>query len=233
MAAPRKRSPTPNFKVRRWRESRAKRSARAAEIVGRLRSEYPDADCALTYSSPWELLVATILSAQCTDKRVNAETPALFARFSSPESFAEADITEIEELVRRTGFFRNKALAIKESAITVVEVYNGQLPRSMEDLLGLRGVARKTANVVLGTAFGVAVGVVVDTHVTRLSQRLGLTARTDAPGIEKDLMALVEQLEWVFLGHALILHGRAVCKARRANCAECVLADVCPSAVVS
>ena len=233
MAASRKRSPTPKFKVRRWRESRAKRSARAEEIVARLHSGYPDADCALHFSSPWELLVATILSAQCTDERVNAETPALFARFPNPESFAEADIAEIEELVRRTGFFRNKARSIKESAMTLVGEFGGQLPRTMEDLLRLRGVARKTANVVLGTAFGIAVGVVVDTHVTRLSQRLGLTARTDAPGIEKDLMTLVEQPEWVFLGHALIMHGRAVCTARRARCGECALADICPSAVTA
>ena len=233
MAARRKRKPSPKFKIRRWRESRAKRAARSAEIVRRLHSSYPDADCALTYSSPWELLVATILSAQCTDERVNAETPALFARFPSPRSFAEADIAEIEELVRRTGFFRNKARAIKESAIVLVEQFDGRLPRTMDELLTLRGVARKTANVVLGTAFGIAAGVVVDTHVSRLSQRLGLTARTDAPGIEKDLMALVEQSEWVFLGHSLIQHGRAVCGARRALCGECPLADICPSAVTA
>lgn len=224
---------SPKFKIRRWRESRAKRAARTAEIVGRLHAGYPDADCALTYSSPWELLVATILSAQCTDERVNAETPALFARFPSPQSFAEADISEIEELVRRTGFFRNKARAIKESAITLVEEFDGRLPQTMEELLTLRGVARKTANVVLGTAFGIAAGVVVDTHVSRLSQRLGLTAKSDAPGIERDLMVLVDQPEWVFFGHALILHGRSVCKARRALCGECSLAEICPSAVTA
>ncbi len=231
MAARRKNSPASKFRIRRWRESRAKRSLRTADIVGRLHAEYPDADCALTFSSPWELLVATILSAQCTDERVNAETPALFARFPSPQSFAEADIAEIEELVRRTGFFRNKARAIKESAVALVEEFDGQLPRSMEELLTLRGVARKTANVVLGTAFGIAAGVVVDTHVSRLSQRLGLTAKSDAPGIEKDLMALVDQSEWVFFGHSLILHGRSVCKARRALCDECSLAEICPSAL--
>ncbi len=231
MAARRKNSPASKFRIRRWRESRAKRSLRTADIVGRLHAEYPDADCALTFSSPWELLVATILSAQCTDERVNAETPALFARFPSPQSFAEADIAEIEELVRRTGFFRNKARAIKESAVALVEEFDGQLPQTMEDLLTLRGVARKTANVVLGTAFGIAAGVVVDTHVSRLSQRLGLTAKSDAPGIEKDLMALVDQSEWVFFGHSLILHGRSVCKARRALCGECSLADFCPSAL--
>ncbi len=224
---------SPKFKIRRWRESRAKRAARTAEIVGRLHAGYPDADCALTYSSPWELLVATILSAQCTDERVNAETPALFARFPSPQSFAEADISEIEELVRRTGFFRNKARAIKESAIALVEEFDGRLPQTMEELLTLRGVARKTANVVLGTAFGIAAGVVVDTHVSRLSQRLGLTAKSDAPGIERDLMVLVDQPEWVFFGHALILHGRSVCKARRALCGECSLAEICPSAVTA
>ena len=231
MAARRARKNSRKFKIRRWRESRAKRSERTAEIVDRLHAEYPDADCALTFSSPWELLVATILSAQCTDERVNAETPALFARFPSPESFAEADIAEIEELVRRTGFFRNKARAIQESATALVEEFDGQLPRTMEELLTLRGVARKTANVVLGTAFGISAGVVVDTHVSRLSQRLGLTARSDAPGIEKDLMALVDQSEWVFFGHSLILHGRAVCKARRALCGECRLSEICPSAV--
>lgn len=231
MAARRKKTPASKFRIRRWRESRAKRSLRTSEIVGRLHAEYPGADCALTFSSPWELLVATILSAQCTDERVNAETPALFARFPSPRSFAEADIAEIEDLVRRTGFFRNKARAIKESAVALVEEFDGQLPRSMEELLTLRGVARKTANVVLGTAFGIAAGVVVDTHVSRLSQRLGLTAKSDAPGIEKDLMSLVDQSEWVFFGHSLILHGRSVCKARRALCGECSLADICPSAL--
>lgn len=233
MAVRRKSRGSPKFKIRRWRESRAKRAARTAEIVGRLHAGYPDADCALTYSSPWELLVATILSAQCTDERVNAETPALFARFPSPQSFAEADISEIEELVRRTGFFRNKARAIKESAIALVEEFDGRLPQTMEELLTLRGVARKTANVVLGTAFGIAAGVVVDTHVSRLSQRLGLTAKSDAPGIERDLMVLVDQPEWVFFGHALILHGRSVCKARRALCGECSLAEICPSAVTA
>lgn len=231
MAARRKKTPASKFRIRRWRESRAKRSLRTSEIVGRLHAEYPGADCALTFSSPWELLVATILSAQCTDERVNAETPALFARFPSPRSFAEADIAEIEDLVRRTGFFRNKARAIKESAVALVEEFDGQLPRSMEELLTLRGVARKTANVVLGTAFGIAAGVVVDTHVSRLSQRLGLTAKSDAPGIERDLMSLVDQSEWVFFGHSLILHGRSVCKARRALCGECSLADICPSAL--
>ncbi len=233
MAARRKTRGSPKFRIRRWRESRAKRTARAAQIANRLRAGYPDADCALTYSSPWELLVATILSAQCTDERVNAETPALFARFPSPQSFAEADITEIEELVRRTGFFRNKARAIKESATALVEEFNGELPRTMEELLTLRGVARKTANVVLGTAFGIAAGVVVDTHVSRQSQRLGLTSRTDAPGIEKDLMGLLDRSEWVFFAHSLILHGRSVCKARRPLCGECALADVCPSAVTA
>ena len=233
MAVRRRSRGSPKFKIRRWRESRAKRAARTAEIVGRLHAGYPDADCALTYSSPWELLVATILSAQCTDERVNAETPALFARFPSPQSFAEADISEIEELVRRTGFFRNKARAIKESAIALVEEFDGRLPQTMEELLTLRGVARKTANVVLGTAFGIAAGVVVDTHVSRLSQRLGLTAKSDAPGIERDLMVLVDQPEWVFFGHALILHGRSVCKARRALCRECSLAEICPSAVTA
>lgn len=233
MAVRRRGRGSPKFKIRRWRESRAKRAARTAEIVGRLHAGYPDADCALTYSSPWELLVATILSAQCTDERVNAETPALFARFPSPQSFAEADISEIEELVRRTGFFRNKARAIKESAIALVEEFDGRLPQTMEELLTLRGVARKTANVVLGTAFGIAAGVVVDTHVSRLSQRLGLTAKSDAPGIERDLMVLVDQPEWVFFGHALILHGRSVCKARRALCGECSLAEICPSAVTA
>ena len=200
-------------------------------VLGGLKKSYPEAECALRHANPLQLLVATILSAQCTDERVNAETPALFARFPSPQSFAEADIAEIEELVRRTGFFRNKARAIKESATALVEEFDGQLPRTMEELLTLRGVARKTANVVLGTAFGIAAGVVVDTHVSRLSQRLGLTARTDAPGIEKDLMALVDQSEWVYFGHSLILHGRAVCKARRALCGECALADICPSAL--
>lgn len=231
MAARKAKSKAAAFKIRRWRESRAKRTDRTAMIVAQLKALYPDADCELQYSSPWELTVATILSAQCTDQRVNAETPALFARFPSPADFAVADLAEIEELVRRTGFFRNKALAIKAAATRVVEEYDGRLPASMDELLTLRGVARKTANVVLGTAFGIASGIVVDTHISRLAQRLGLTAAQDPVRIEKDLMALVDQTEWVFFGHSLIWHGRRICKARRADCPNCQLSELCPSAL--
>ena len=221
------------FKIRSWRESRARRRARVATIVQRLHRDYPDADCALTYSSPWELLVATILSAQCTDERVNQETPALFARYPTIEAMAAAGQEEMEEMVRRTGFFRNKARAIREAAAAIVNDFGGELPRDLDDLLTLRGVARKTANVVLGTAFNVPSGVVVDTHIGRLSQRLGFTRETGPEKIEQALIDLLEQDEWIFTGHALIWHGRRVCDARKPDCPACQLRDLCPSSTAT
>jgi endonuclease-3 len=219
------------FKTRSWRESRATQSERMDEIVRRLHELYPGADCALSYSSPWELLVATILSAQCTDERVNKETPALFARYPTIEAMAAAGQEEMEEMVRRTGFFRNKARAIREAAAAIVENFGGELPRDLDQLLTLRGVARKTANVVLGTAFGIPSGVVVDTHIGRLSQRLGLTKETSPEKIEQVLMELMDRDEWIFTGHAIIWHGRQVCDARKPLCSECRLSDICPSSI--
>ena len=224
-ASPKKKS----FQVRRWRESKSKRRERAKEIVARLHDEYPDADCELNYSTPWELLVATILSAQSTDVRVNKETPALFARYPTIEAMAEASQEDMEEMVRRTGFYRNKARAVREAAAAVVENFGGEMPANMDDLLTLRGVARKTANVVLGTAFGIASGITVDTHVNRLSHRIDLSRQKAPEKIEQDLMDLFPQDEWIFAGHSLIWHGRRVCDARKPACDRCALNDLCPS----
>ncbi len=233
MASRKKAKGSATFKIRRWRESKTKRADRASVIVGLLREVYPDADCALEFSNAWELTVATILSAQCTDVRVNAETPALFARYPTIADYATADIAELEELVRRTGFFRNKARAIREAAITIGEEFGDELPQSMDELLRLRGVARKTANVVLGTAFGIASGIVVDTHVSRIAARLGLTAQSDPQKIEQDLVALIPQDQWIFFGHGVILHGRAICQARKPRCQSCRLSQLCPSAIAT
>ncbi len=205
---------------------------RIDEIIRRLHRAYPDAICALDHNNAFELLVATILSAQCTDERVNKVTPALFARYPTPLAFAEADITELEQAVHSTGFYRNKAKNIKTAAQRLVQVYGGEVPTSMDELLTLAGVARKTANVVLGTAFGIADGVVVDTHVRRLSNRLGLTTHDDPEKIERDLMALLPRTEWVGFAHRLILHGRQICDARKPNCALCTLNELCPSALL-
>jgi len=207
--------------------------ARVRTILQRLEQSYPDAECSLSWRNPLELLVATILSAQCTDVRVNLVTPALFARFAAARDFAGSDPAELEDLVRTTGFFRNKAKSIRGACVRIGEAYGGVVPRTMEDLLTLPGVARKTANVVLGVAFGIADGVVVDTHVQRLSRRLGLT-REEAPvKIEPDLMALVPRDRWVKFSHQMIQHGRRICAARSPKCGECPLADVCPSAATA
>lgn len=203
---------------------------RIPEIIARLRQAHPDACCALTHENPLQLLVATILSAQCTDERVNQVTPALFARYPTAEALAGADRTELEELVRSTGFYRQKARYIQEASQTIVHRHGGQVPDDMDELLALSGVARKTANVVLGVGFGIGEGVVVDTHVKRLSQRLGLTSETDPVKIERDLMTLVPQSDWIDISHLLIFHGRRVCSARRPDCAGCILRDLCPSA---
>ncbi len=211
------------------RRSPAGARARVLEVVERLRSEYPRAECALVHESPLQLLVATILSAQCTDERVNMVTPVLFTRYPTAEALAEARQEDVEEVIRSTGFFRMKARAIREMSQDVVSRFGGLVPSRMEDLVSLRGVGRKTANVVLGVAFGVP-GFPVDTHVTRLSGRLRLTASSDPVQIESDVCAMVPRQEWTDLSLRLILHGRRVCAARSPRCPECVLNDICPSA---
>jgi endonuclease-3 len=219
----------------RKRTSRpVRRTARppAAEIMSLLKEAYPDARCALDYRNAYELLCATILSAQCTDVRVNQVTPALFARYPTPFELARARPADVEEIVKPTGFFRNKTKSLIGMAQAVVADHGGEIPRTMEELRALPGVGRKTANVVLSNAFGTNEGVTVDTHVTRLSRLLGLTRETDAVKIEEDLMTLFPKEDWGLLSHLLIFHGRQVCIARRPRCGECVLARHCPSALV-
>lgn len=203
---------------------------RALEILIRLKRLYPEAPCTLDYETPVQLLVATILSAQCTDARVNMVTPALFKRFPDAIALANADIEELENLVRSTGFYRNKAKNIKGACWAIVHKFDRQVPQRMELLLELPGVARKTANVVLAHAFGINMGVTVDTHVKRLSQRLGLTEHTDPIRIERDLMLLLPQADWENWSIRLVYHGRAVCNAKNPVCDICELADLCPSA---
>jgi endonuclease-3 len=208
----------------------AAKKQRALEILILLKRLYPDATCSLSYRTPVQLLVATILSAQCTDDRVNQVTPALFSRFPDAFSLASADLEELENLVRSTGFYRNKAKNIKAACQTIVEEFGGEVPKQMEKLVSLPGVARKTANVVLAHAYGIIQGVTVDTHVKRLSKRLGLTEQTDPVKTERDLMKLLPQPEWENWSIRLIYHGRAVCQARKPRCRECLLARLCPSA---
>lgn len=210
----------------------ADRKQRTVEIIKRLKKAYPDAHCALIHSNPFELLVATILSAQCTDERVNIVTANLFRKYRGPQDFIEVSQAELEKDVHSTGFFRNKAKNIKAASQRIVEVYGGEIPRMMEEILTLGGVARKTANVVLGNAFGIASGVVVDTHVSRLSQRLGLTIEKTPEKIERDLEKLVPKKNWIMFPHWMIFHGRQICNARKPKCGECVLAAICPSAMV-
>ena len=223
---------SPQPKRRSRRESAAARRARTAEIVRRLHDEYPDAKCSLDHRNAYELLTATILSAQCTDERVNMVTPALFRRYPAPDDLAGARTEELEELIRSTGFFRNKAKSLLGMAGALTDRHAGSVPESMSELVALPGVGRKTANVVLGNAFQRNEGVVVDTHVKRVSGRLGLTSHTDPEKIELDLMALVERDEWTDISHLFIYHGRAVCKAPTPKCELCVLADICPSSRV-
>ncbi|GAP93869.1 endonuclease III [Leptolyngbya sp. NIES-2104] len=203
---------------------------RALEILVRLKKLYPEAPCTLDYETPVQLMVATILAAQCTDERVNTVTPALFRRFPDAAALAGADVSELENLVRSTGFYRNKAKNIQAACQLIMEKYGGEVPRSMEDLTSLPGVARKTANVVSAHAFGVNLGVTVDTHVKRLTYRLGLTKNTEPVKIERDLMKLLPQPDWENWSIRLVYHGRAVCNARSPQCDRCVLADLCPSA---
>jgi endonuclease-3 len=206
--------------------------AHALELHRRLGDLYPDAHCELDFQSPLQLLVATILSAQCTDKRVNMVTPALFAAYPTAQALAHAPIEHLEELVKSTGFFRMKAKSIQGMARALVERHGGEVPSDMASLVVLPGVGRKTANVVLGNAFSINHGVVVDTHVGRLATRLGLTRETDPVKVEAALMPLFPQESWTMLSHLLIFHGRRTCDARKPRCGECVLADVCPSAVL-
>jgi endonuclease-3 len=202
---------------------------RIAKILAGLGKAYPNATCALTHSSPWELLVATILSAQCTDARVNMVTPTLFRRFPTPAAMATASLPEIEEIIRTTGFYHNKAKSISGAATAVVERFVGEVPRTMEELLTVPGAARKTANVVLGTAYGIAVGVVVDTHVLRLTRRLELTLNTEPKKVEQDLIKIIPKDHWIAFSHELILHGRAICIARKPRCADCTIEKECHS----
>src|SRR5580658_837660 len=208
----------------------AERKARIAEILRRLDKMYPNATCALHHRSPWELLVATILSAQCTDKRVNLVTPGLFAKYPTPRDFAAVKPEVLAEDIRSTGFFNNKAKSIVGAAKKIVNDFGGKVPRTIEELLTVPGAARKTANVVLGTAYNIVSGIVVDTHVQRISQRLDLTKQTDPVKIEQDLMQIVPRDRWILFSHQIILHGRALCVARKPKCAECKLDPVCYAA---
>jgi endonuclease-3 len=202
----------------------------AATILERLKKEYPDAHCELDFETPLQLLIATILSAQCTDKRVNMVTPELFRTYPDAESLSRANPEDLEELIKSTGFFRNKTKSLLGMSTAVADRHNGNVPSTMEELTKLPGVGRKTANVVLGNAFDINVGVVVDTHVGRLAVRLGLTNETDPVKVEQALMPLFPQADWTLISHLLIFHGRRICIARTPRCESCVLADVCPSA---
>jgi endonuclease III len=213
-------------------KKRSSKRQRALEILTRLKRSYPDATCSLNYDTPVQLLVATILSAQCTDDRVNKVTPALFSRFPDAPALAAADLSELEALVRSTGFYRNKAKNIQGACRAIVEKFGGEVPQRMELLLELPGVARKTANVVLAHAYGINAGVTVDTHVKRLSYRLGLTEHSDPVKVERDLIALLPQADWENWSIRLIYHGRAICNARNPKCESCFLLDLCPSAEI-
>jgi endonuclease III len=205
-------------------------AAPAQEVVARLKSEFPDARTELDWRNPLELLVATMLSAQTTDVQVNRVTQSLFSKYRTAEDYAESSPGELEEDIRPTGFYRNKARSLRNMASALVQEHDGEVPRSMQELVALPGVGRKTANVVLGNAFGVDEGIVVDTHVRRVSGRLGLTENRDPEKIERDLMQVVPKRDWTVFSHLLILHGRRTCKARKPDCPNCVLNDICPSA---
>jgi endonuclease III len=205
---------------------------RAGQVIERLKEQYPSATSALSHKDPFQLLVATILSAQCTDERVNMVTPELFRLYPGPAEMASADLESLEEIIHSTGFYRNKARSIRLASEHIVKDFQGSVPANMEDLLSLPGVARKTANVVLGTWFRKPEGVVVDTHVKRISALLEFTAKKDPIQIEKDLMALLPREEWIGYSHRIILHGRETCKARKPLCNACILSDLCPSAVL-
>jgi endonuclease-3 len=210
------------------KESIEQKKARVGKIIAGLQKAYPDAHCELNHSNPLELLIATILSAQCTDKRVNMVTPQLFKKYPTAEAFAKARLPELEEEIKTTGFYRNKAKSIVKACKNIVEKHGGKVPSTMEELIALGGVGRKTANVVLGNAFNINTGIVVDTHVARLSQRLGLTKEKDPVKIELALMNLVPQDQWTLFSHWLIWHGRRRCYARKPDCPNCEIKSVCP-----
>jgi endonuclease-3 len=209
-----------------------RKKARAIEVFARLKRAYPDAHVELDYETPLQLLMATILSAQCTDKRVNMVTPSLFKRFPTAQALADAQQEELEEMIKSTGFFRNKSKSLIGLGKALVERHGGAVPDSMETLVKLPGVGRKTANVILGNAFGKNEGVVVDTHVGRLSLRLGLTRETDPVKVERELMPLIPREDWTMLAHVLVFHGRRICYARTPKCEICVLSEICPSSTV-
>ena len=214
------------------RETKSQKLERTAQIIKLLKRAHPDAKCALNHANPFELLIATILSAQCTDERVNIVTADLFRKYRKPEDYLKVRDTELQQDIRTTGFFRNKTKSIQGACRVLIEEFGGQVPQTMEELLRVPGAARKTSNVVLGVGFGIAEGVVVDTHVSRLSQRLKLTRQKDPVKIEKDLMTLVPRKDWIIFSHLLIFHGRRVCKARRPLCEECVVEKLCPSSML-
>jgi endonuclease-3 len=211
------------------RESLDELKARTREVIRRLKRAYPGAKCSLNHSNPFELLVATILSAQCTDERVNIVTADLFRKYRKPEDYLKVPPRELEKDIQSTGFFRNKTKSIQGTARMLTEQYDGEVPQTMDELLELPGVARKTANVVLGNAFDIHAGVVVDTHVTRLSHRLGFTQQKTAEKIEQELIPIVPKKDWVIFPHLMIYHGRKICKARTPLCAECTIEKQCPS----
>ena len=219
----------PNIqKTSRMFEDLAERKKQARRVVRQLKKDYPDAECALNYESPFQLLIATILSAQCTDVRVNIVTKDLFAKYPDAEAMAAAPVKTLEKIIQTTGFFRNKAKNIHAASQALVDDYDGEVPQDLDALVELPGVGRKTANVVLGTAFDIASGIVVDTHVGRLTKRMGLTDKTDAVKIEQQLLEVVPKKEWVDFSHRLIHHGRAICAARKPKCDECHFKKFCP-----
>lgn len=222
-----KRKPQPKKPAGKRAGTVASDAARVRAVLRALDRLYPGANCALHHGSPWELLVATILSAQCTDERVNMVTPALFARYPTPESMARASVADVAEIVRSTGFFNNKAKSIVSAAKKIVSDFGGEVPREMEKLLSVPGAARKTANVVLGTAFGIPSGVVVDTHVSRIAQRLELTRQKTPEKIEQDLMRLLPRDRWILFSHQVIHFGRDICKARKPECGRCPIEALC------
>ncbi len=210
------------------KETLQQKKQRAKKILSLLKKEYPQAKTALTHKNPFQLLVAVILSAQCTDKQVNKVTPSLFAKYKTPEDFANAPLEDLQHAVRSIGFFRNKAKNIKATGKMLMEDFHGKVPQTMDELLKLHGVARKTANVVLGQAYGLAEGIVVDTHIFRVSRRMGLSSGENPQAVEKDVMQLLPQKEWIAYGDTVILHGRNVCTARIAYCEECCIQNYCP-----
>jgi endonuclease III len=215
------------------RESLEAKKIRAVKVIGLLRKKYPDAKCALAHGTVHQLMVATILSAQCTDERVNLVTPALFEKYPTIDALAKAPLDEIERLIYTTGFFRAKAKSIKHSAQALLENHGGEIPRTLVELTKLPGVGRKTGSVILGVGYGLSEGIVVDTHVGRISKLLGFTNQTDPVKIEQDLMKIIPRKDWIDYSHLLIWHGRAICKARKPECAICPVAKLCPSAKIS